>query len=473
MDVNVRDYGAVGDDTADDTLAFRAALNAIRATGGTCFVPTGTYRISEYGIMENISDLPNQKPAISSGMHLLGDKLAVLHIHDMAQRTIILCTGEKWSIEGIILQMDPRYENNPTPPPKFIPGAGPITVIKTDDPLRNWTINNCQILDTGHFALVARGTNFTISNNRFKGNNDYPPNLGASPLHEGIIIAISGTVAAPTVIPSGGTIINNTMINVGMNTTGNNHSFVSNRIDNAAYGAGIFMQARAWCHDNKFIGNVCNNGQEGIDDSQNGRFQQNLGMEVWSPHSLFFKNNCSYNCGGGIAVGGRNCVVAFNNTIDNGKDSGHPLHRGSSGLIARNRPASVATGTLWFRNYSTDTRPEGSKTQEYGIEVQPKASAGSLDVTCLSIVNNNFHGNDLGEGLYLKNQPNVSQFKGRDMFYQMCDAKQQDLVWSLLDKDLYDLIDDQYLALNQFLTGSNLERPPTDLPTLTDPPKTS
>ncbi|MFT3912896.1 MAG: glycosyl hydrolase family 28-related protein [Anaeromyxobacteraceae bacterium] len=44
--VNVRDFGAIGDGVADDTGAFQAAYAAVRGNGGTIVVPRGTYRMN-------------------------------------------------------------------------------------------------------------------------------------------------------------------------------------------------------------------------------------------------------------------------------------------------------------------------------------------------------------------------------------------------------------------------------------------
>ncbi len=44
--VDVRAYGAVGDGSHDDTAAIQYAINSIAATGGTVFLPIGTFRIT-------------------------------------------------------------------------------------------------------------------------------------------------------------------------------------------------------------------------------------------------------------------------------------------------------------------------------------------------------------------------------------------------------------------------------------------
>ena len=42
---NVRNYGAVGNGVHDDTAAFQAAINSLPSSGGTVYVPSGTYLI--------------------------------------------------------------------------------------------------------------------------------------------------------------------------------------------------------------------------------------------------------------------------------------------------------------------------------------------------------------------------------------------------------------------------------------------
>lgn len=44
--INIREAGAKGDGTTDDTAAFQGALDSLEKTGGTVFVPAGNYRIT-------------------------------------------------------------------------------------------------------------------------------------------------------------------------------------------------------------------------------------------------------------------------------------------------------------------------------------------------------------------------------------------------------------------------------------------
>lgn len=45
--LNVKNYGAVGDDTHNDTTAIQAAITALAAGGGTVYLPAGTYKLTD------------------------------------------------------------------------------------------------------------------------------------------------------------------------------------------------------------------------------------------------------------------------------------------------------------------------------------------------------------------------------------------------------------------------------------------
>jgi hypothetical protein len=44
--VNVKDFGAVGDNIADDTAAIQAAIDSFSISGGSIYLPAGTYRVT-------------------------------------------------------------------------------------------------------------------------------------------------------------------------------------------------------------------------------------------------------------------------------------------------------------------------------------------------------------------------------------------------------------------------------------------
>ena len=48
--ISVKDFGAIGDGTTNDTSAVQAALTAVQTTGGTLYFPTGTYLIDSLGV---------------------------------------------------------------------------------------------------------------------------------------------------------------------------------------------------------------------------------------------------------------------------------------------------------------------------------------------------------------------------------------------------------------------------------------
>ena len=47
---NVKDFGAQGDGTTDDTSEIQSAINSLPSTGGTIYFPKGDYLLSEPGI---------------------------------------------------------------------------------------------------------------------------------------------------------------------------------------------------------------------------------------------------------------------------------------------------------------------------------------------------------------------------------------------------------------------------------------
>jgi parallel beta-helix repeat protein len=69
--VNVKSFGAAGDGIIDDRAAIQKAMDSLSLTGGTVFLPTGTYRIGT-SVLDNVSGL-YVALRIGSFVNLLGE----------------------------------------------------------------------------------------------------------------------------------------------------------------------------------------------------------------------------------------------------------------------------------------------------------------------------------------------------------------------------------------------------------------
>ncbi len=87
--VSVKDFGAVGNDAADDTAAIQAAINSVATSGGVVFFPPGIYRISSL-------------LTLSDGITLQGSGAAELPslLASPWQGTVIYQTGSNFAIQA-------------------------------------------------------------------------------------------------------------------------------------------------------------------------------------------------------------------------------------------------------------------------------------------------------------------------------------------------------------------------------------
>lgn len=67
--IDVREFGAIGDDRADDTKALQAAIDHAFATGINCYLPAGTYRITATLVVGATMGKGNNR----AGWRLFGD----------------------------------------------------------------------------------------------------------------------------------------------------------------------------------------------------------------------------------------------------------------------------------------------------------------------------------------------------------------------------------------------------------------
>lgn len=75
---NVKDFGAVGNGSTNDTTAVQAALTAAAATGGTVFVPAGTYQVAGLTIASNVRLLGTGQGSILRAVAGMGTTTALI-----------------------------------------------------------------------------------------------------------------------------------------------------------------------------------------------------------------------------------------------------------------------------------------------------------------------------------------------------------------------------------------------------------
>jgi hypothetical protein len=333
--VNVKEYGAVGDGVTNDTAAFNKALAACAVNGGTCLVPEGTYLISASGI----STAPRQ-PSVLSGVHLKGaGQGSILKVAGMPTDHFLPCEGDNWSVENLTFDME-----------DYTPAGFAAISCKGN----NWRVANCAIIKSGKWAIIAfGGNNWSIERNYIR--RTVP---GAHPPIGSILVTKLGEVWS-----SHGRVIGNVCDGAGITFAGDDGLIAGNQISRSGYGSGIFVQGAPSTHSPVIKGNICTGGSSGYDDSQSGKWWSVNGFEVWAPDSVICNNVAHDNDGGGFAIGGPNSIVIGNKAYNNGRG-----HRGYAGFNARINPnkGTSASHSIFIGNSSYD-QDFGYKEQGNGI----------------------------------------------------------------------------------------------------------
>ena len=393
--VDIKTYGAVGDGVTDDTAAFDTALKSLAdAGGGTCLVPKGTYIISTSGITSRIK----------SGVHLVGEgDASILKIAETPTQPLIRGDGNGWSVENLVLDMG-----------NFIPKIRRPAIDCMGD---NWRVANCSLLRIGIVGItVSGGNNWTIEKNYI--NKTVP----AQTLNACILVTKRAETRA-----TNARIVDNVCVGSGIMFWGYNSTIARNRVTGSGFGSGIFTGIPMNAHTLQIRDNICSGGR-GYD--QNRTWVS--GFELWSSDSIV-KGNVAYdNDGGGIIIGGQNCVVIGNDSYDNGV---HAPNR--AGFVARYRGEdSNASGSVFIGNRAHNTRfPGRSTTQAYGYSEQ----TGRLrDIVHIG---NDYNGNRVRPADYhsTAGQPNVSADQGSRVIQARLSPEMKDKLKALAnDSDLPD-----------------------------------
>jgi parallel beta-helix repeat protein len=163
------------------------------------------------------------------------------------------------------------------------------------------------------------------------------------------------------------------------------------------------------------------------------------GFELWSPDSIIEGNVASNNDGGGIIIGGKNCVVIANDSYGNGAR----LPKGA-GFVARYKDEEIsASGSVFIGNRAHDTGyANRSATQSFGYAEQP----GRLhDIVHIG---NDYNGNRVRPADYhsTAGQQNVSAHQGGAVIHTRLSPEMKNRLKALSNDD--DLPGDARRALS-------------------------
>ncbi len=168
VQVNVKDFGAKGDGKTDDTAAFQAALDSVKETGGTVFVPIGTYLIKSHIYVPNSVTLEGVWKIPVCWRWGSGSTLLAVEGEGQEDGPAFITLGINSTIKGITVFYPNQKPDNIKPYPWCIACAGG---------------DNPSIID----CLLVNPYNAVDFGSRPSGRH-YIRNLYGQPLRRGIFV---------------------------------------------------------------------------------------------------------------------------------------------------------------------------------------------------------------------------------------------------------------------------------------------
>lgn len=122
--VNAKAYGAVGNGVADDTVALQAAINAV-GTGGTVFLPAGTYRITDRLTLKSGLRIRGASNVNYYYGNPSGTETPTLIIQDGASKSVFAKIANTTALYDVVISDLAMASSSPPPvAPAFAAGAG-------------------------------------------------------------------------------------------------------------------------------------------------------------------------------------------------------------------------------------------------------------------------------------------------------------------------------------------------------------
>ncbi len=277
--VNVKDFGAFGNGSNDDTASVQLAIDSLSVNGGTVYFPNGTYKLTSGGANSLVINKPNVALECSGG--------TTLNWTTLGGYSGIRINSDNFSIDNFIL-IGPTSAS-------YVSSEVAIEMIGTShtDRLTGPKIKNCEFYNFGYSAI--RGQFFDF----FDIANNYIHNIGYSAVQ--LLSCRFGNIRGnriKTITP--GSSSNMYCIQLTHNATGYNTD--PNRETDPKNVANPFCQGI----------NVTDNF---IEDSAW------LGIDAHGGYELNISGNTIYGCYSSISIGGSSGDAAlysgYNNIVSN------------------------------------------------------------------------------------------------------------------------------------------------------------
>ena len=112
--VSVKDFGAVGDGTTDDTAAIQAAIDVVSSSGGSVFVPAGVYRVSQI-VLRSYVTLQGARQENGWARLSSWDKGTVIRSLNNSSLSPIKIQNPaiNWGLQDIIVDANKANQSNP------------------------------------------------------------------------------------------------------------------------------------------------------------------------------------------------------------------------------------------------------------------------------------------------------------------------------------------------------------------------
>lgn len=377
--INVKDFGASGNGTSDDSGSIQAAVNFANSQGGgIVYFPPGTYAIASYINGNNKNNITYQGAGA-------GDSIIKLQNGATLPTLIFALSVQDVTIAGLGFDLNAAAAS---------PGAAPAIALSS---VNNCVVQNCKIYNFPQFGLEITGVNYKVLNNYFKIY---------TPLTTGTWSIWSGSTPNQDATFEG-----NYLDGAHLAVLGSNLNILNNHIVNFEYGAGIVTYADPNCFNITISGNICHSEHATIDSD----ITVQSGMELNSYNTTVTGNICYRNSGSGIVTSGRNCVISNNICFDNNLyRTVNPAYN-SPGIATYSHDLSLntdASGTLISNNKCFDTiGPSGNQAYGYvaihAVAVLPYP---------IFVTNNDFDGNRIGPVLITQFRPGDVNYIGETLF---------------------------------------------------------